>query len=585
MARVKPTTSTVIFIGMALVPAFFILLSFILPYVAAIRDGLPVVVNILGEASTRRIVGFTLGQALMSTLLALAIGLPGAWLLGSGRYRGAVWVRAIVSIPFAMPPLLVVLGFVLFFGQNGWANRFLMALGSTSIKPLDILYRPRAIIFAHAFYNFPIVLRFVGEGISRARTAYAHAASSLGASGLRSFLTVFLPLSLPSVAASAILVFLYCYTSFAVVLVLGGGPGATTLPVEIYRATRISLDFPRAGALALIETSLAFMAYALYVRMAAFSSSLSGTVDRTEQVEVRSMHRGHKMETAPFSHPIILIYTIMILMLVLGPLLSVFLESFLVRTRQSSIPTLSSRWWKEISTSAVPALGRSVLLSFSAATISVCMAGSSALAVWGIRSFPKKKSGAGGKRISSWFGARRSLSSGRRPFVERALAVMCAAPLASSGIVLGLGYLRFFGSGLGRSFWAPAFAHAISALPFAYGSISEGLASLPSSLAGASSLLGAQPFRTAISVTLPAAKRRILSAWAFAVAISLGEMNTVLMLGLEDFETLPLLIYRASGAYRFGSACAAGVLLASVCVASYALSEFADRPIKQGIGK
>ena len=584
MSRVKSPPNTVIFIVMALVPAILILFSFILPYLAAIRDGLPVVANVLGEAATRKIVGFTLGQALLSTLLALAIGLPGAWLLGSGRYRGSVWIRAIVSIPFAMPPLLVVLGFVLFFGQNGWANRFLMSIGGLSVAPVDILYRPRAIILAHAFYNFPIVLRFVGEGISRARTAYAHAASSLGASGLRSFLTVFLPLSLPSVAASAILVFLYCYTSFAVVLVLGGGPGATTLPVEIYRAARISLDFPRAGALALVETTLAFAAYAAYVRMATYSRSVSGIVERTAQAEVRPSLQERKKITLPFLHPLVLLYTIMVILLVLGPLLSVFLESFLVRTRQAPIFVISSKWWNAISLSAFPALGRSVLLAFSAATISVCIAGSSALAVWGINSFSKKKRGDGGEALSIWFGARKALS-GRRPFAERALAVMCAAPLASSGIVLGLGYLRFFGSGLGRSFWAPALAHAVSALPFAYGSISEGLSSLSPSLAGASSSLGAQPLRTAISVALPAAKRRILSAWAFAVAISLGEVNTVLMLGLEDFETLPLLIYRASGAYRFGSACAAGVLLASVCVASYALSEYADRPIKQRKGE
>lgn len=570
---------------MALIPAIVILLSFILPYVAAIREGLPVVASVLDEDATRRIVGFTLGQALLSTLLALAIGLPGAWLLGSGHYRGAIWVRAIVSIPFAMPPLLVVLGFVLFFGQNGWANRFLMSISGTHVAPLEILYRPRAIILAHAFYNFPIVLRFVGEGISRARTAYAHAASSLGASGLRSFLTVFLPLSLPSVAASAILVFLYCYTSFAVVLVLGGGPGATTLPVEIYRAARITLDFPRAGALALIETALAFVAYAAYVRMASISRSISGTVDRTAQAEAGSSFHKQKKAVSTFSRLLILFYTIMILLLVLGPLLSVLLESFLPRTRQAEMLTLTFRWWKEIRTSAFPALGRSILLAFSAATLSVCIAGSSALAVWGIRSFTKRKRWNCGRRNSSWFEKAKRRMTVRLPFAERALAVLCAAPLASSGIVLGLGYLRFFGSGLGRSFWAPAFAHAVSALPFAYGSISEGLSSLAPSLAGASSSLGAQPFRTAISVALPAAKRRILSAWAFAVAISLGEVNTVLMLGLEDFETLPLLIYRASGAYRFGSACAAGVLLASVCVASYALSEYADRPMKQGKGE
>jgi thiamine transport system permease protein len=357
------------------------------------------------------------------------------------------------------------------------------------------------------------------------------------------------------------------------------------LPVEIYRSARISLDFPRAGALALIETALAFAAYAAYVRIATFSRSASGIVDRSAQAEVNSPLQGLKKSAMLFSHPLILLYTFMLALLVLGPLLSVLLESFLVRNRQGTIFFISDQWWGEISGSAFPALGRSVLLAFSAASISVCIAGSSALAVWGIRSFTIKKLRSGsGKGMPDGKGGR-PLDVERRPFIERALAVMCAAPLASSGIVLGLGYLRFFGTGLGRSFWAPALAHAVSALPFAYGSISEGLVALSPSLSGASSSLGAQPVKTAVLVALPAAKKRILSAWAFAVAISLGEVNTVLMLGLEDFETLPLLIYRASGAYRFGSACAAGVLLASVCAASYALSEYADRPIKHRKGE
>ncbi|MDR3160976.1 MAG: iron ABC transporter permease, partial [Spirochaetaceae bacterium] len=63
------------------------------------------------------------------------------------------------------------------------------------------------------------------------------------------------------------------------------------------------------------------------------------------------------------------------------------------------------------------------------------------------------------------------------------------------------------------------------------------------------------------------------SAWAFSAAISLGELNAVLMLGLEGWETLPLLVYRAAGAYRYGTACAAGTLLMACCAGAFLLSE------------
>jgi thiamine transport system permease protein len=174
--------------------------------------------------------------------------------------------------------------------------------------------------------------------------------------------------------------------------------------------------------------------------------------------------------------------------------------------------------------------------------------------------------------MAAW--GRRAFTGERRPsLLERATQALLMAPLASSGIVLGLGWLRFYGSNLARSFWAVALAHAVSALPFAFRSISEGFRALPPRTAAASTALGASPAATAFRIALPGAGRRIRSAWAFAAAVSLGELNAVLMLGLEGYETLPLLVYRAAGSYRFGAACAAGVLLAIACIAAFMMSD------------
>jgi thiamine transport system permease protein len=122
-----------------------------------------------------------------------------------------------------MPPILVVLGFVLFFGNSGWVNRFFMTALGTEEGPLRLLYRPAAIVLAHGFYNFPLVIRLVGDGLSQTKNTYGAAAASLGASGFKTTLTILLPLSLPAVASASLLTFLYSFTSFSVVLVLGGG--------------------------------------------------------------------------------------------------------------------------------------------------------------------------------------------------------------------------------------------------------------------------------------------------------------------------------------------------------------------------
>ena len=545
--------SAYLFASLGALPLFALLGAFALPYAAAVGNGAAGVARAVSDPGVRRALAFTVNQAIFSTLAALLLGLPGAWLVGSGRFRGGKLVRAIASVPFAMPPILVVLGFVLFFGNGGWANRALMSIGGFTEPPLRILYRPEAIVLAHAFYNFPIVLRLVGDAISKARSIYAPAAASLGASGGVTFATVLLPIALPSVAAAALLVFLYCFTSFAVVLVLGGGPGATTLPVEIYRAARVTLDYSTAGALALLETIVAGAAYLAYSRAERLSRGIAGVGEDRTRESADAPGAGATNGSAAATAAAV-IYLILASTLVAGPLAAVFAESFLSRATRGADAVVSLRWWSEIRTSGLPALGRSVLLAAAAATVSVALASAAALAVWGFRAYRTD-----GARKASLF--------------ERATAALCMAPLASSGIVLGLGWLRFYGADLARSFWAVALAHAVSALPFAYRSVSEGFRSLPPGAAAASAVLGASPPATALRIALPGAAKRIRSAWAFAAAVSLGELNAVLMLGLEGYETLPLLMYRAAGAYRFGAACAAGVLLGAACVAAFILSE------------
>jgi ABC-type Fe3+ transport system permease subunit len=145
------------------------------------------------------------------------------------------------------------------------------------------------------------------------------------------------------------------------------------------------------------------------------------------------------------------------------------------------------------------------------------------------------------------------------------------APLVSSGIVLGLGWMIVYGRNVSPV--AIVLLHAVSALPFTFNSISEGFRSLPANTINAAMILGANPVRAMLNITLPLSLPRLRSAWGFAAALSLGELNAVMMLGVRNWETLPLYIFRATGAYRFGAACAAGTLLILGFVILFLLSE------------
>jgi thiamine transport system permease protein len=341
--------------------------------------------------------------------------------------------------------------------------------------------------------------------------------------------------------SASLLVFLYSFTSFAVVLVLGGGPASTTLAVEIYRHARIFLNYHNAGALALMETLIAvsaFMAYAYFGRK-------SREVTTDLQSKAIDYGRSHGFSVSSLGMGL---YGLLALLFVLGPVVSLILESFLHQPSRASAQVLTTRWWVGLGDTYLPALLRSLLLSVSSATLA-CI-----LAVFA----------AGFVRLSS--GKRSSVSVFFLSFVS-------ASPVISSGIVLGLGWLIAYGRAFAHAPIALVLLHAVVALPFAFNSISEGFRSLPANTLNAALIFGSGPFRALFTIALPLSLKRLRSAWGFAAALSLGELNAVMMLGIQDFETLPLFIYRAVGAYRYGVASAAGTLLILLCAGGFILSD------------
>jgi len=511
--------------------------AFIIPYGASFWAflGSREAISIWENSALLRITLFTLKQAFFSVLLSLVIGLPGAWLIGTGK---SPLLRTLSSIPFAIPSILTVLGFVLFFGNSGWLNRFIFTF--FGIAPLRILYKPEAVIIAHAFLNFPLVIRLVGDGLARARKAYAPAAASLGASPLITVFTVILPIALPSLMSSALLIFLYSFTSFAVVLVLGGGPASTTLSVEIYRYARIFLNYHNAGALAFVETIIAIFVFLAYLVLG----------KRSFVIKIDTQTRNYDDNKHDYVSKIITIaYYIFMAVFVLGPIVSIIIESFLYRPSRSASMIFSLTWWRSLGETCFPAFLRSLVLAFFSASLACAI---------------------------SFFGAGTvKLLEGQGKVLDASLfRFLAAAPLVSSGIVLGLGWLIVYGRSVSSFPLSLVLLHALIALPFAFNSISEGFRSLPENILNAALVSGAPPLRMLLTTALPLSLPRIRSAWGFAAALSLGELNAVMMLGIQDWETMPLYIYRAVGAYRYGNACAAGSLLIAGLAAGLFLSEW-----------
>ena len=525
-------------------PLIILLLFFIFPVLAIFRYISPAVfIENLGDSYIHSVIGFTFLQAAVSTVAAVLLGLPGAWIMSHVKFRGKRIVSSITTVPFVLPSILVVLGFVLCFGNSGILNTALMRVTGSETPPLRLLYSFKAIILAHAFYNFPIPLRLAATAWRQIGKNRIEAAEILGAGRLRIFFTVILPALTPAVIASASLVFIFCFMSFAVILVLGGGPEYSTLEVEIYRLARVGLDLDAAASLALAGAILTTLFTWAYIRLQKKATPPAGNWSPVEPVSFGKLSAVERILS--------LLYLAVILMLIIGPLAAVIARSFQQRSGWAGNPVFSFAQYGILltDTGILSSVFRSAGIAFAATLIALPAGFAAAYSV-----------------------VRRRL---KHASLTETFFMM---PMGVSAVVIGLGYysiLSILPEGLQNQGLLIIFAHSVIALPFVVRTLTGGLRSVKPALLEASATLGAGFFRTLVRIELPLLKGSLVSAAAFAFCISAGEINAVLILSDGSTATMPIVIYRLISSYRFFTACALGTVLMIVCgVAFYLIDRY-----------
>jgi len=219
------------------VPLAFLSLFFLYPLAAIVERGLrgagDSLVDVLTDPLAREVVWFTVWQALASTALTILVAFPAAYVLGRYRFRGRNLVGALVVVPFVLPTVVVALAFLAILpdgSERGWAP----------------------ILVAHAFFNVAVVVRIVGTFWSSLDRRVTEAAATLGAPPASRFREITLPLLAPAIAAAAAIVFLFSFTSFGIVLILGG-PRYATVEAEIYNQAVRLFDLRAAAILSLVQ--------------------------------------------------------------------------------------------------------------------------------------------------------------------------------------------------------------------------------------------------------------------------------------------------------------------------------------------
>ncbi|WP_010477575.1 ABC transporter permease [Thermococcus zilligii] len=523
---------------MLIPPLVFLLLFFYYPVFLILRDGLSpgALGEVLGDPYYRKVILFTFEQAIASTILTLALGLPGAYLFARYDFPGKRFLKALLTVPFVMPSIMVAMGFIILFGRNGVVTNLIG-------RDPGIIYSWKGIILAHAFYNFPVVVRMVSALWQRINPHYEEAAMSLGARGFTLFRKVTLPMLYPGILASSMLTFIFSFLSFSIPLIVGGYKYAT-LEVAIFTEIMTLLDFRRGSALAVIQLALSF------TFMYAYLKSLELYSRAEEQKVFRRAERLTAKEILSVKGLLILLYSAVVALFIVAPLLAVVYESFTYGGR----PTLL--WYRRLfeaeynplfASDSLHAIGYTFLFGFSTVFLSLLIA------------------------LPIAYALRRWSFPGRRIFDT---AVML--PLGSSAIIIGLGYIKAFHREpllLLGSPYLIVFAHTVIAYPFVLRALLASLGKIKRNLHEAALTLGARDLTAFLKVELPLAFGGLLVGAIFAFAMSVAELGATYMIYQPEYTTVTIAIYKYLGTRQFGPASAMGVILILVSLAGFLIIE------------
>jgi len=427
----------------------------------------------LTNGSLRGVWWFTTWQATLSTLLTVVIALPVTWATSRYKFRFSRLVTSLITVPFLMPAVVI----------------------ATGIRAMLPNAQIPAILWAHVAFNVAVVVRIVGPRWALLDSTLEDTAADLGASPLRTFIYVVFPHIRSALRNAAAVVFLYCFTSFAVIAILGG-ISRRTIESEIFtQAVRLG-NTSTATSLAILQALVVMLVLGLGARNA-------------------NMADNHTINATPVRNSSMGIYaaTLAPLAVVISPLIAVVIRSFILRGRFS----VKGYKWLFNGTSESVGINISSTLITSATFAIVC----AVVAVTCALIIAEAKN---------------------NPLITNTITAM---PLAVSAVTLGLGIIITFNQSpinWRGDRWLIPIIHAVIALPLALRTISPAVNAVPQDLHDASASLGANPLRTWIQIDVPLLRPALTKAAGLAAAISLGEFGATSFLSRSGSTTIPIAI-------------------------------------------
>ena len=553
MARKKGRS----FLYWGIIPLLFLLAFYFLPLSTVLKQAVQGFrASDLDGGLVKKILdplGFTIYQALLSTILTILVGLPISYVFSHFDFKGRRFLQTMVTLPFILPTVVVAAAFNSLLGPRGWINLALMQIFDLQTTPIQLMNTLGIILLAHIFYNTSVFVRVVGAAWSQLEIEQEQAARVLGANNWQRFWHITFPLLKQAILSAILLVFLFDFTSFGVILLLGG-PNFSTLEVEIYLQTTQMLNLPLAGILSVVQI-LVTMLISLFALRAdkgsvSFLPDIKGTRLRKPENKKQKILVG-------FLVGFIILFFVL-------PELGLFLRSFAkLEAQRAEVGNFNTGFtfdfYRELFNNSrsslfyvppIEALKNSLLYAVSTTLIAGVMG---IIAAYSLTHLQQKK----------------------------LFRVFVSLPLGTSTVTLGLGFLLVFT----RLDFFQQFpqtlipiAHALVALPVVVSTLYPAFSAIPQNMHTAAATLGARKIQILTKIDLPLIRNSLTVAALYAFVLSLGEFGATSFLTRPEYPTLPIAIYRylsLPGSLNYGQAMAMACILMVVCALSmFAMEEW-----------
>ena len=512
-----------------------LLWSIVYPNVAVIagsfENGLDHWREFMSSPADREALTTSIVISLASVAASVVIGVPLAFLLSRFEFPGRRLLKAVATLPAALPPLVGVIAFLFLYGESGIVTRAIQHLLGMKEAPWR-LTGVWAIIFVHAYTMYVYVFLFVSAGLDRFDTTLDEAAAGLGATSWQRLRRVTLPLLTPALAGSMLLVFMTSLGSFSAPYVFGGG-------IRVLSTQIVASKLNGSMGLAYVETTV--LALSAVAGLLLFRW-LEGKRKYTSSGKGAATRRVIRSKSVQLIAAILGVGTVIILVL---PHLMVVLVSFArdgAWTTQVLPPDYTLDNYRRLFTEAQlwKPIANSIWMSViaTAANVIVCF-------------------------VAAYLIVMRKFAG------RRLLEILTALPWAIPATAIALGLAATFNRNdlaslrvlLVGTFWILPVAYFVRNIPLVSTAVESSLRQMDASLEDAARGLGASWWLTMRRVILPAARPGLIAGGLLAAVTAVGEFVASVVLYTHANRPISLEILAQLRAFAFGTAAAYSVLL------------------------